>query len=215
MGRTVPAAAEQLRDVRRRRAPPQARHLHRAPRHAELPGRADPGPARPARGRRHHPRRHGPRGTPEGPGSVQARQGSRDPGRHRRRRRRHQPAARPPDGQLRPALEPQPPGAALRPHPPHRPDRSLPPLEPGRQGHPRRRGLPPAAGEARRGTRGPRRPGLRRAGPTHLRGPAAARTAARSDPLRRPARGARPGCSRSSIRPSTASTCANWSKSGR
>ena len=36
-----------------------------------------------------------------------------------------QPAARPPDSQLRPALEPEPPGTALRPHPPHRPDGGL------------------------------------------------------------------------------------------
>ena len=53
MGRAVAAAAEQLRDVRRRRPPPQAGHLHRAPRHAELPGRADSRAARPAGGRRH------------------------------------------------------------------------------------------------------------------------------------------------------------------
>ena len=50
----------------------------------------------------------------------------RNPGRHRCRRRRHQSPACPPDGQLRPAVESQPSGAAFRPHPPHRPDGSLP-----------------------------------------------------------------------------------------
>ena len=43
------------------------------------------------------------------------------PARHRRRRRGPEPPGRPPDGQLRPAVEPEPDRAALRPHPPHRP----------------------------------------------------------------------------------------------
>ena len=70
------------------------------------------------------------------------------PGGHRCRRRGRQPPERQPDGQLRPALEPQPPGAALRAHPPHRPDRGLPPVEPGRQRDPRGRCLPAPAREA-------------------------------------------------------------------
>jgi hypothetical protein len=37
--------------------------------------------------------------------------------------RRREPPEREPDGQLRPAVEPEPPGAAVRPHPPHRPAR--------------------------------------------------------------------------------------------
>ena len=57
------------------RPPPQAHHLHRAPRHAQLPRRPDRRPARPARGRRHHPRRHGPRGAPQGPGALHPGQG--------------------------------------------------------------------------------------------------------------------------------------------
>ena len=69
-----------------------------------------------------HPRQRGPRGTSGGAGSVPARPAGAGAAGHRRRRRRHQPAARPPDGQLRPALESEPPGTALRPHPPHRPD---------------------------------------------------------------------------------------------
>ena len=105
----------------------------------------------------------GPRGAAQGPGAVPLRPRRARPGRHRRRRRGHQPPARPPDGQLRPALEPEPARAAVRPHPPHRPDRGLPPLEPGRRGDPRGRRLPPAAREARGRERGPRRPGLRRA----------------------------------------------------
>ncbi len=84
-------------------------------------------PRRAAAGRRsrftHDPDVHRPRG-------------------HRRGRRGRQPPARPPDGQLRPALEPEPAGAAVRPHPPHRPDRGLPPLEPRRRGDPRGRRLP-------------------------------------------------------------------------
>ncbi len=64
---------------------------------------------RPAGGRRRDPRRHAPRGAAAG-----RRRRSRNdpdvpgPGRHRRRRRRRQPPARPPDGQLRPAVEPEP-----------------------------------------------------------------------------------------------------------
>ena len=46
------------------------------------------------------------------------------------------PAARAPDGQLRPALEPEPAGATLRPHPPDWPDRSLSSVEPGRRRDP-------------------------------------------------------------------------------
>ena len=40
------------------RAAPEARRLHRAPRHAELPRGADQHAARPRGGRRRHPRRH-------------------------------------------------------------------------------------------------------------------------------------------------------------
>ena len=128
--------------VRRR---PQDHHLHRAPRHPGVPGRTDPRPARTLRRRRHHPRRRPARGTPPGHRAVHP--GHRHPGagRHRRRRRGPQPAARAPDGQLRPAVEPEPDRAAIRPHPPHRPDRGLPPVEPGRRRHPRGHGLPPAA----------------------------------------------------------------------
>ena len=215
MGRAFAAAAEQHRDVRRRRASPQTRHLHGAPRHPELPHREDSGTDRATGGRRHHSRRRRPRGTAQGRGIVQARQGSRNPGRDRRRRGRHQPATCPPDGELRSALESQPPGTAIRPHSPHRPDRSLPPVEPRRQGYPRRRGLSPAARKARRGAKGPGRPGVRRARPTDLRGPAASRTAARSHPLRRQARSQGPAVPGRRSRRSTASTCANWSRGGR
>ncbi len=115
----------------------------------DLPRRQDPHPARPRRGRGRDPRRHRPRGAPHRHQRLPARPGGAGHGRQRRRRRGRQPPARPPDGQLRPALEPQPPRAALRPHPPHRPDRGLPPLEPGRQRDPRGRRLRPPAGEAR------------------------------------------------------------------
>ena len=64
------------------------------------------------------------------------------------RGRGRQPSERQPHGQLRPALEPEPPRAALRPHSPHRADRGLPPLEPRRQGNARRRCLSPPAEEA-------------------------------------------------------------------
>jgi hypothetical protein len=77
--------------------------------------------------------------------SVPLRPGRARPGRDGCRGRRREPPERQPDGQLRPAVEPEPPGAAVRSHPPHRPDRGLPPVEPGRQGDPRGRGLPSAA----------------------------------------------------------------------
>ena len=111
--------------------------------------------ARPARGRRHHSRRRRPRGSAESRGILQARQSSRDPRGNRCRRRRHQPATRPLDGELRPALEPEPPGATLRPHPPHRPNRSLPLVESRGQGHARRRSLSPSAGKNRRSSAPP------------------------------------------------------------
>ena len=130
-------------------AAPEARPLHRAPRHAELPRRPHHHAARPQGGRGHHPRRHGPRGSHEGAGVVQARSRGAGAVGHRRRRRGHQPPACPPDGELRPAVEPQSHRAALRPHPPHRPDRGLPPVEPGGRRDPRRRCLSQAAGEAR------------------------------------------------------------------
>ena len=50
-------------------AAPEARHLHRAPRHAELPREPHHDPAGPQGGRGHDPRRHGPRGAGEGAGS--------------------------------------------------------------------------------------------------------------------------------------------------
>ena len=99
----------------------------------------------------HDPRRDGTRGAAQGPGAVPVRPRGPGPARHRRRGRGHQPPARPPDGQLRPAVEPEPPRAALRPHPPHRPGGGLPPLEPGGLGNARRRRLPPPAREARGG----------------------------------------------------------------
>ncbi len=73
------------------------------------------------------------------------------------------PAAGAPDGQLRPAVEPEPHRAAVRSRAPHRPDRGLLPVEPRGRGHPRRRGVPAAVREARGAAQSPRRPGLRRA----------------------------------------------------
>lgn len=104
--------------------------------------------SRHGRGPRRHPRRHPPRRAEEGPGALPLRPRREGARRHRRRRRGGEPPVRPPDGQLRPALEPQPPGAALWPDPPHRPDRGLPPLEPRRPGDPRGPGLLPPAGKA-------------------------------------------------------------------
>ena len=62
-------------------------HLHRAPRHPGVPGRAHPRPARPLRRRGHHPRRGPARGTPPGHRAVHPGQGRPGAGRHRRRRR--------------------------------------------------------------------------------------------------------------------------------
>ena len=86
-----------------------------------------------------------------------------DPPRHRRRRRGPEPPGRAPDGQLRPAVEPEPDRAALRPHPPHRPGGGLPPVEPRRRQHPRGRGVHPAARQDRGAAQGLRRQGVRRA----------------------------------------------------
>ena len=169
-------------------APPEARPLHRAPRHAQLPPGPDHDPAGPRGGRGPDPRRDGPRGAGQVAGVLQARPRGPGPARHRRRRRGDQPPAGPPDGQLRPALEPQPPGAAVRPDPPDRPDRGLPPLEPRRRGDPRGRRLSQAAGEAGGGPQGPRRPRLRRPGQAPLRRAVAPRPAHRGHPLRRPGR---------------------------
>ena len=123
------------------------------------------------------------------------------PGRHRRRRRGPEPAARPPHGQLRPAVEPEPDRAALRPHPPHRPDRGLPPVEPRRRPTPARAWSSPAAHQDRGAAQGLPRQGLRRAR-RGVRGPAAAGPARRGDPLRQPTPRSAPGSTRSSTRPS-------------
>ena len=142
---------------------PQADRLHRAPGHAQLPvdrirtllGRPEAVVVI-----------HGgmrPRGAPQGAGGVHAGPGRVRARRDRRRRRGHQPAARAPDGQLRPAVEPEPDRAAVRAHPPHRADRGLPPVEPRRRRDARRAGLPAAPREARGAAQGARRPGLRRA----------------------------------------------------
>ena len=143
---TAPARFRTARAV----AAPEARALHRAPRHASLPRTPDRLAARPAAA--HRAIIHGGMGREERRKAQES--FLHDPevqraARHRRRGRRHQPAARPPDGELRPAVEPEPPGAALRPHPPHRPDRGLPPVEPRGRGDARGRRLPPAAREAR------------------------------------------------------------------
>ena len=130
-----------LRD-RQGRCAAQAHHLHRAPRHPRLPGAPDPRTARPARRREGHPRRRR-RATPRRSPRSSPKPRLPDPARHRRRRRGPEPSGRAPDGQLRPAVEPQPHRAALRPHPPHRPGRGLPAVEPGRRQHPRRRRLHP------------------------------------------------------------------------
>ena len=99
--------------------------------------------------------------------------------------RGHQPAARPPDGELRPPLEPQPHRTAVRAHPSNRADEGLPPLEPDRGGDARGRRLPHAAEEAGRSPERPRRAGFRCAGEAAVRGEAAARPPAGSRPLRR------------------------------
>ena len=112
-------------------------------------------------GGRRHPWRHRSRGAPRSNRSLQQRSGRARHDRQRRGRRGREPAARrAPDGQLRPALEPEPDRAAVRPHPPHRADRGLPPLEPLRHQHARRRGLSPPSGKAGGGARGARRQGL-------------------------------------------------------
>ncbi len=77
-------------------------------------------------------------------------QGSRPgPGRHRGRRRGHQPAVLLADDQLRHPLEPRPPRTAGRPHPPLRPGARLPHLQLRGAEHPRRPRAAKAARPAR------------------------------------------------------------------
>ena len=112
-----------------------------------LEGR-DHHPSWPQKCGRHDPWRYGPRGADEGTGVVQAR--PRGPvllatdaaGEGINLQRAHL------DGELRPAVESEPPGAALRPHPSHRPDRSMSSLEPHRRRNPRGRRLPQASRKA-------------------------------------------------------------------
>ena len=88
---------------------PEAGPLYRAPGHAALPGgphRHAPGPPR---GGGPHPRGHGPRRAAEGTGIVQARPRGAGAVGHRCGGRGHQSAAGSPDGELRPAVEPEPP----------------------------------------------------------------------------------------------------------
>ena len=181
----------------------EAGRVHRAPGHAALPAGAHHDAARPRDVGGRHPRQHRPRGTPGGAGSVPARPASTGAPGDRRRGRGHQPAARPSDGQLRPALEPEPPGAAVRPHPPDRADGGLSSVEPGRGRDPRGRRLPAAAGEAGAGAAGARRPGVRRARQAGVRRAAPAGAAAQRHPLRRTAGGAGEARYRPSTRPST------------
>ena len=111
----------------------QARALHRAPRHAALPARARITTLLGRAGA--VVVIHGGMGREERLAvqeAFQPRPGGAGAAGHRRGRRGHQPAARPPDGELRPAVEPEPPGAALRAHPPDWADRGLPPVEPRR-----------------------------------------------------------------------------------
>ena len=155
---------QHARDRRRRRRAAQADHLHRAPRHPRLPRAA--GSARCSAGPRRSRRSTAACAAPSAAQITEEftqEPGLPDPARHRRRRRGPEPPGRAPDGQLRPAVEPEPDRAALRPHPPHRPARGLPPVEPRRRQHPRGRGLQAAAGEDRGAAQGLRRQGVRRA----------------------------------------------------
>ena len=174
-------------------APAEAGGLHGAPGHAELPPDPHLDAAGPSRVGGRDPRRDGPRGTDGRAGVVPARSGCPGAAGDRCGRRRHQPAAGAPDGELRPAVEPEPAGAAVRPHPSHRPDGGVPPVEPGGRRDARGRRLLPAAGEARERPEGARRAGVRRPGQAPVRREAAAGPADRGDPLRRPTRGARDG----------------------
>ena len=205
------------RDVRRGRRAPQADRLHRAPRHARLPrtasirtllGRPDAvvdDPRRRCAARTAARRRSGSRTTPN----------VLDPRRHRRRRRGRQPAARAPDGQLRPAVEPEPDRAALRPHPPHRPDRGLPPVEPRRSRTPARArsssGCSRSSSEQRQALGGQVFDVLGEA----FRGQVAARPADRGHPLRRATGGQGPAATRSSTPRSGGRARARRSRSAR
>ena len=154
--------------------------------------RQDPRPARHATRRSSRSTAASPREERrKRPGAASPRPGRRGPGRHRRRRRGREPAARPPDGQLRPALEPEP--LEQRFGRIHRIGQTEVchlwnlVAEDTREGEVFQRLLEKLE-EQRTRLQGP---GLRRPG-RGLRGPAAARPAHRGDPVRRPARGARP-----------------------
>ena len=116
---------------------PEARRLHRAQGHAQLPERPHHDRHRAARGRGRHTWGAEQARSAEGAGGVPARPPGQGIACDRRSGGGDQPAARPPDGELRPAVESQPARAALRPHPPDWSDRSLPPVESRRRGHSR------------------------------------------------------------------------------
>ena len=91
----------------------EARALYGAPGHAPLSAEPNHDASRARAGGRRHPRRNEPRRPPRSTGGVPARPGSAGAPGDRRRRRGNQPPTRAPDGELRPPLEPKPPGAAV------------------------------------------------------------------------------------------------------
>ena len=132
-------------DPQRRRTP-QDRRLHRGPRHARISRRTDSRPDRRARECRDHPWQRPSRPPPRDHRRLQRRSHRPLPPCQRCcRRGREPPARRPPDGQLRPAVEPQSAGATLRAHSQDRTDRGLPPLESAGERNARRRCLSAAA----------------------------------------------------------------------
>ena len=131
-----------LRPIRIRRHSPsrpiasaEAGHLHRTPGHPQLSATPDYRPGGAGGSCSCDPRQHAPGGPARCPRSLPARSSRPDSAGHRRCRRRHQPPAGPPHGELRPAVEPQPYRAAFRTNSPHRPEPGVLPVEPGCPGN--------------------------------------------------------------------------------
>ena len=158
--------------------------LYRAPGYAPLPARSHHDLAGTCGVHGTDSRRHGPRGPTRGAGSLPARPARAGAAGDRCRRRRHQPATRAPDGELRPALESQPSGAALRADSPHRSNRSVSPVESRCRRHPRGRRVSKAARQAGAGAPDPGRTGVRCTRQAPLRGTPSAGTTGGGDTLR-------------------------------
>ena len=148
LNRLFTAASDVNGGIVRAISPPEARRLYRTPRHTQLPPPADNNTTGPPRGRGYDPWWHRTRGPASYPGVLPARPGGADSLSNRCCLGGNQPPTRPSNGELRPAMEPEPHRAKIRSHSPNRADRSLSSLESDSGGDQGGRRLSHSAGEA-------------------------------------------------------------------